>query len=232
MLASHTNCYNHYYQTSFITHPCEQLYGTCTFFLYNQTTISSIQTQKAEHNFKTITEWNYEQHEQQNKQIARNKYNPRLLLDLSLKADKFFVIKSYSEYDIRCSIKYNVWCSTKYGNRRLDAAFRGKLDNGRVFLFFSVNSSRQFCGMAEMLSCVDYNSKFDLWSEDKWQGKFEVKWLYIKNVPNRELRHICLENNENNPITKSRDAQEIQNEIGKQVWSVIHYYKHSTSISD
>ncbi len=38
-------------------------------------------------------------------------------------------------------------------------------------------------------------------------GKFQVRWIYVKDVPNSQLRHIRLENNENKPVTNSRDTQ-------------------------
>jgi hypothetical protein len=36
-------------------------------------------------------------------------------------------------------------------------------------------------------------------------------------VPNAALRHIRLENNENKPVTNSRDTQEVPVEKGRQV---------------
>jgi hypothetical protein len=36
-----------------------------------------------------------------------------------------------------------------------------------------------------------------------------VKWHVIKDIPNGVLRHITLENNENKPVTNSRDTQEV-----------------------
>merc|ERR1719206_1481370 len=65
---------------------------------------------------------------------------------------RFFVVKSYSEDDIHRSIKYEIWCSTEHGNKRLDSAFRERDGRGPVFLFFSVNGSGHFCGMAQMLN--------------------------------------------------------------------------------
>ena len=38
-------------------------------------------------------------------------------------------------------------------------------------------------------------------------GQFKVRWIYVKDVPNSQLRHIRLENNENKPVTNSRDTQ-------------------------
>ena len=84
-------------------------------------------------------------------------------------------------------------------------------------LFYSVNGSGHFCGMAQMLGHVDYDRSSSVWLQDKWKGQFEVKWIYVKDVPNSQLRHIRLENNENKPVTNSRDTQEILGDKGKQV---------------
>lgn len=150
-----------------------------------------------------------------------------------LKCFRFFVIKSYSEDDIHRSIKYEIWCSTEHGNKRLDTAFRdAQHEGGRIYLLFSVNSSGHFCGVAQMTSPVDYNSVSSVWHQDKWKGKFSLKWIYVKDVPNSQLRHIRLENNENKSVTNSRDTQEVPNAKGQQVLQIIHTYKHSTSIFD
>lgn len=145
---------------------------------------------------------------------------------------RFFVIKSYSEDDIHRSIKYEIWCSTEHGNKRLDQAYREREPNGAVYLFFSVNGSGHFCGMAQMVSPVDYNSNSSVWSQDKWKGQFKVRWIYVKDVPNVQLRHIRLENNENKPVTNSRDTQEVPHAKGLQVLRIMHSYRHSTSIFD
>lgn len=146
---------------------------------------------------------------------------------------RFFVIKSYSEDDIHRSIKYEIWCSTDHGNKRLDDAFKERnKDGGNILLFFSVNGSGHFCGMAQMMTAVDYNSTSSVWSQDKWKGKFKVKWIYVKDVPNNKLRHITLENNENKPVTNSRDTQEVPNAKGIEVLQILHSYKHTTSIFD
>lgn len=146
---------------------------------------------------------------------------------------RFFVIKSYSEDDIHRSIKYEIWCSTEHGNKRLDQAFREtEREDGNIYLLFSVNGSGHFCGVAQMMTAVDYNSVSSVWHQDKWKGKFSLKWIYVKDVPNPQLRHIRLENNENKPVTNSRDTQEVPNAEGRQVLEIIHAFKHTTSIFD
>lgn len=165
---------------------------------------------------------------------TKNNYNPASL-DLLKTAElaRFFVIKSYSEDDIHRSIKYEIWCSTEHGNQRLDQAFREREEKGgMVYLFFSVNGSGHFCGVAQMMTAVDYNSNSSVWSQDKWKGTFKVRWIYVKDVPNSHLRHIRLENNENKSMTNSRDTQEVPNAKGIQVLQIIHSFEHQSSIFD
>lgn len=160
-----------------------------------------------------------------------NEYNPKEF-DMSPKNARFFIIKSYSEDDIHRSIKYGIWCSTEHGNKRLDTAYRDQETRGPIYLFYSVNGSGHFCGMAQMVSEVDHNVTSNVWAQDKWKGVFKVKWIYVKDVPNAQLRHIRLENNENKPVTNSRDTQEVPQDKGKQVLKIIHSYRHTTSIFD
>jgi hypothetical protein len=167
-----------------------------------------------------------------NQTTADQQYNPKDF-NLNPKGARFFVIKSYSEDDVHRSIKYNIWCSTEHGNKRLDSAFREREGKGPIYLFFSVNASGHFCGMAEMMSPVDYEHQTNVWQmSNKWQGKFEVKWIYVKDVPNQQFRNIRLENNENKPVTNSRDTQEIPYEKGKLMLKTLHMYRHKTSLFD
>ena len=162
---------------------------------------------------------------------SENHYNPKDLT-LDLKNARFFVIKSYSEDDIHRSIKYSIWTSTEHGNKRLNEAWNDSKGKGPIYLVYSVNGSGHFCGVAEMISGVDSNICTGVWSQDKWKGKFDVKWVYVKDVPNNQLRHIKLENNDNKPVTNSRDTQEVPREKGIQLMKIIHDYKHNTSIFD
>lgn len=152
---------------------------------------------------------------------------------------KFFVIKSYSEDDVHKSIKYNVWSSTPNGNKKLSSAYedaqRIAAEKSRgcpVFLFFSVNASGQFCGVAEMVGPVDFDKDMDFWQQDKWSGSFPVKWHIIKDVPNPTFRHIILENNEHKPVTNSRDTQEIMHKQGVEMLKLFKNYTSKTSLLD
>ncbi|OMO75140.1 hypothetical protein CCACVL1_16306 [Corchorus capsularis] len=170
--------------------------------------------------------------------LCKDKYN---LQDFQTEYEnaKFFVIKSYSEDDVHKSMKYDVWSSTPNGNRKLDAAFNEaeakESETGSkcpIFLFFSVNGSGQFVGLAEMIGKVDFNKDMDFWQLDKWNGFFPLKWHVIKDIPNRELSHIILENNENRSVTYSRDTQEVHLKQGLEMLNIFKSYSAKTSLLD
>jgi YTH domain-containing family protein len=50
--------------------------------------------------------------------------------------------------------------------------------------------SGHFCGMAQMQTPVDYTTSSSVWAQDKWKGVFKVKWIFVKDIPNGQLRHI------------------------------------------
>jgi len=85
--------------------------------------------------------------------VATKGYNPAQF-DIRPPFARYFVIKSYTEDDVHKSLKYEIWSSTDPGNKRLDKAFKETAGRGPIYLFFSVNASGHFCGMAEMLTQV------------------------------------------------------------------------------
>ena len=147
---------------------------------------------------------------------------------------RFFVIKSYTEEDVQKSLKHGIWSSTVLGNKRLNTAYHESADQMPIYLFFSVNGSRHFCGVAQMLTRVDETKSSDVWSENnKWKGIFKVKWIFVRDVPSTALRHIRLINTpEQKPITNSRDTQELHYEAGCEVLHIFldHATKSKTSL--
>ncbi|KAG2243875.1 hypothetical protein Bca4012_069305 [Brassica carinata] len=163
--------------------------------------------------------------------VDLQRYNGESFPETFAKA-KFFVIKSYSEDDVHNSIKYGMWSSTPTGNKKLNAAYQERSQDCPVYLLFSVNASGQFVGVAEMTGPVDFNKTMEYWQQDKWIGCFPVKWHIIKDVPNSLMRHITLANNENKPVTNSRDTQEVKLEDGAKVVKIFKEYMSKTCILD
>ena len=149
--------------------------------------------------------------------------------------DKFFVIKSFTEEDIHKSMKYGVWSSSKYGNTMLNKAFNNvtKYNKGNVYLFFSCNKSGRYCGVAKMISSVDENKIFELWTQDnKWPGLFNVEWIFIKDVPLKEFKNIMIQmaSGEIRPVSHSRDAQEIPFNNAKVMMEIFSKYENCNTI--
>ncbi|KAJ6490671.1 YT521-B-like domain-containing protein [Mycena vitilis] len=162
--------------------------------------------------------------------IATKGYNPANF-DLRPSFARFFVIKSYTEDDVHKSLKYEIWSSTEPGNKRLDKAFKECGGRGPIYLFFSVNASGHFCGMAEMLTPIDYTRSSTVWASDKWKGVFKVRWIFVRDIPNANLRHIKLLNTtERKPVTNSRDTQELLAEAGQEMLRIFHTHPARTSL--
>jgi hypothetical protein len=176
------------------------------------------------------------------------------------------VIKSYTEDDVQKSLKYEIWSSTDPGNKRLDKAFKETAGRGPIYLFFSVNArwlflrcahpshlfdflSGHFCGMAEMLTPVDYTRSSTVWASDKWKGVFKVRWIFVRDIPNAQLRHIRLQygtfslnstplltknafsnTQERKPVTNSRDTQELPPDAGQEMLRIFHSHPARTSL--
>ncbi|KAE9397379.1 YTH-domain-containing protein [Gymnopus androsaceus JB14] len=162
--------------------------------------------------------------------IATKGYNPSTF-DIRPQSARFFVIKSYTEDDVHKSLKYEIWSSTDPGNKRLDKAFKECAGRGPIYLFFSVNASGHFCGMAEMLTPVDYTRSSTVWASDKWKGVFKVRWIFVRDIPNVNLRHIKLNNTqERKPVTNSRDTQELLTDAGQEMLRIFHTHPARTSL--
>ncbi|TDL24957.1 YTH-domain-containing protein [Rickenella mellea] len=162
--------------------------------------------------------------------IATKGYNP-VEFDIRPAFARYFVIKSYTEDDVHKSLKYEIWSSTDPGNKRLDKAFKETAGRGPIYLFFSVNASGHFCGMAEMLTPVDHTRSSTVWASDKWKGVFKVRWIFVRDIPNANLRHIRLNNTqERKPVTNSRDTQELLPDAGQEMLRIFFSHPARTSL--
>ncbi|KAF8692515.1 hypothetical protein HU200_039615 [Digitaria exilis] len=111
-------------------------------------------------------------------------------------------------------------------------AHSGMLTGYQGGILLSVNGSGHFCGMAEMVGPVDFHKDMDFWSQDKWTGCFPVRWHIVKDIPNYSLQHITLQNNENKPVTHSRDTQEIPYIPGMSVLKIFKDIKVNECLFD
>jgi len=82
-----------------------------------------------------------------------------------------------------------------------------------------------------MLTPVDYTRSSTVWASDKWKGVFKVRWIFVRDIPNTNLRHIRLNNTqERKPVTNSRDTQELLPEAGQEMLRIFHTHLARTSL--
>ncbi|KAA8910237.1 YTH domain-containing protein, partial [Sphaerosporella brunnea] len=144
---------------------------------------------------------------------------------------RFFIIKSDNETNVYSALKWGVWTSSEKGNLRLDAAIRSNYGLGQVLLFFSVTGTGKFCAVAEMASTVDQEAQLSIWVGGR-RGcrRFDVKWVFVKDVPMSRLRHIIVANNEGRDVTHSRDTQELYPQAGFQMLEAFNSFRSSTGM--
>jgi len=82
-----------------------------------------------------------------------------------------------------------------------------------------------------MMSPVDYTTSSSVWTQtDKWKGRMDVRWIFVKDIPNSHLRHIRVWNNENKPVTNSRDTQELPPDAGTAMLRIFADFPPKTSV--
>lgn len=150
-------------------------------------------------------------------------------LDLSkLKDAVFYILRSTCDDDIHKAIKYSYWTSTHKTNTILNETFRICQKKGiPLFLVFTVVNSKQFCGVAEMKSEVNFKQIFNYWWEDvKWSGVFKLKWVFIKDVHHEDVRNIS---DGGTSIVQMKDGSRVSFESGMKL---LRYFQESEFISN
>lgn len=128
---------------------------------------------------------------------------------------KYFMIKSSNYTNIKKSINFCEWATTKSNEGKLNTAFNSCKN---VILLFSVNKSSHFQGYARM-DTISTNKMVNWQDSDsiKLGGCFKVKWLRTCNVNFNRISHFKNKFNNNEPIKKSRDTQEIPPDVGYEI---------------
>ena len=118
-----------------------------------------------------------------------------------------------------------VWATQPRNEQKLNAAFN---EAEAVILFFSVNESRAFQGYARMASRTGEAGTDEdvsaLWTGAEgdvkapaWGSIFKVKWQTIYDLSFNDVMHLRNPYNEGKPIKISRDGQEVEPSVGRQL---------------
>lgn len=187
-----------------------------------------------------------------------DKFNlkPDQLKQFSPAHAKFVIIKSFHEDDVHKAVKFGLWSSTPHGNEKLQKVYEdahaeaiqlsqdgsGLDANGNpicpIFLFFSVNKSKGFCGVARMAGPVDFDRKVDWWvrkndGRNKWRGAIKVEWVSVKDVPNTVFQDLCFPGFTHRPLIFSRDTTELPSDEGNEfLRRYVEFKSQSTLLQD
>ncbi|KAI8964503.1 YTH-domain-containing protein [Daldinia sp. FL1419] len=133
----------------------------------------------------------------------------------------FFVMRSYSWAHVYDSMEDGVWATQRPNAEVLSEAFTsGKT----VLLFFSVNKSHGIQGYALMKSrpsVAIHHPKW--WYGVKWSisEPFQVEWINTMHIDSKHVYHISNRLNEDLPVTRARNGQEIDEDSGRQMVSIL-----------
>lgn len=132
-----------------------------------------------------------------------------------------FMIKSSDLANIHKSIRLGVWATGKLNTRLLDRVFH-EVDH--LLLLFSANESGGFQGYARMATPPMPDLHPQLWGSfsARLGSNFRVQWLKQTRVDFEKFGWLTNPLNENQPIRKSRDGQELPVSLAAIICTVLH----------
>eukprot|EP01016_Furgasonia_blochmanni_P044654 TRINITY_DN621_c0_g3_i1.p1 TRINITY_DN621_c0_g3~~TRINITY_DN621_c0_g3_i1.p1 ORF type:complete len:354 (-),score=120.11 TRINITY_DN621_c0_g3_i1:432-1493(-) len=137
----------------------------------------------------------------------------------NLKEGRVFIMRSNNDDDIHKAIKYGVWTSTTKSNETLNNAFaEASAKNAPVLLVYSVVKSGQFLGVAQITSAYNAETFEYWWQGHKWIGKFNIKWLFIKDINYKKFESLRIRDGV--PVTRAKDCTEISTETAQEMLSI------------
>lgn len=133
---------------------------------------------------------------------------------------KYYVVRSFTVENIQISFAKGIWATTKGNAARLWQDLK-KVDH--VIILFSANDSRHFQGYGKMIAPPDPNLCPGAWGAvpGALSANFKVHWIKAANLPFGSTDHIPNPLNENLPLRKSRDGQELPREIGETLCGLL-----------
>lgn len=149
----------------------------------------------------------------------------------SLRKAEFYIIRSTNDDDLHKAIKYGIWASSYRNNQALHHAFmERRRENVPIYLFFTVVTSDQYTGVAQMVSDVEFSKSFNYWwEESKWTGIIQIKWLYIKDIHYDQFAKL---REGDKSVTALRDGTRLSFENGVEMLRGFKETRTTSSIFD
>lgn len=145
--------------------------------------------------------------------------------DKTFLKDKFFIIKSFNKLNLLKSIETGYWATTKKNFEKLYYCLNHDEKIKGVQLFFSINESRGFQGIARVINIskdpIDGIFVDTAGRTCKWENVIQVAWVSKLFLNFEKCKGIRNPLNENKQIKISRDGQEIEFRAGKKIQELI-----------
>jgi len=131
----------------------------------------------------------------------------------------YYIIKSFNKLNLIKSIETGYWATTKKNFDKFYYCLKTDNKVRSVYLFFSINESRGFQGIARVVNIskdpidgifVDTQGR-----TCKWENVIQVQWVSKLFLNFEKCNGIRNPLNENKQIKISRDGQEIEHRVGK-----------------
>jgi len=129
---------------------------------------------------------------------------------------RYFFIRSMNVRNIQISAAKGIWASSMGNSQRLRQAFR---DVDHVILIFSSTENRNFQGYGKMTCEPDEMLLPGIWGDlsCRLSANFRVHWIKQCAVPLGHADHIKNPQNDDLPVRRCRDGQELPSSVGERL---------------
>jgi len=129
---------------------------------------------------------------------------------------RYFVIRSMNVRNVQISAAKGIWATSVGNSQKLRQSFNA-VDH--VILIFSATESRQFQGYAKMLCEPDESLFQGIWGDLSCRlgANFRVHWIKQCSVPLAQADHIKNPQNDDLPVRRCRDGQELPSSVGERL---------------
>lgn len=129
---------------------------------------------------------------------------------------RYFFIRSMNVRNIQISAAKGVWATSPGNSQRLRQAFK---DVNHVIVIFSATESRNFQGYAKMMCEPDDMLYPGIWGDMSCRlaANFRVHWIKQCTEPLGHADHIKNPQNEDQPVRRCRDGQELPSSVGERL---------------
>lgn len=129
---------------------------------------------------------------------------------------RYFFMRSMNVRNIQISSAKGIWATSLGNSQRLRQAFK---DVNHVILVFSATESRNFQGYVKMMGEPSELLFPGIWGDlsCRLSANFRVHWIKQCTEPLAQADHIKNPQNEDQPVRRCRDGQELPSSVGERL---------------